>query len=484
MAAPVLVWFRDDLRLADHPALYAALETGQPVLCLYVFDDVSPYRRPLGAASRWWLHQSLQSLQQALAACGAPLHIVRGSALTLIPDLVKNAGISSIFWNRRYDAPDIDIDKEIKAQLQDAGCRVESFKAHLLHEPWEIKNKEGKPFSVFTPFWRTALIQAEPPQPFPAPDHIPSLSLPSLKHLTTLEALQLEPQKPDWAAPFHEYWQPGEKGAQTRLIDFLENNLEGYSENRNRPDLVSTSGLSPHLRFGEISPRQIWHATAFKQPSKDADKFLAELGWREFSYHLLFHNPDLARSNFQKRFDAFPWRRDDNALKVWKQGQTGYPIVDAGLRELWQTGWMHNRVRMIVASFLIKHLMIDWREGEAWFWDTLVDADPANNPASWQWVAGSGADAAPYFRIFNPLLQAAKFDTNGDYIRKWVPELAALPNKDLYQPWQASPPVLAQAGVILGKTYPLPIVGHDAARARALAAFETLKKREGVALTS
>jgi deoxyribodipyrimidine photo-lyase len=340
---------------------------------------------------------------------------------------------------------------------------------------------------VFTPFWRAARALGDPPAPLAIPETLlfkqldVKTTLPSL----SLEDLNLKPTKPDWSQEMAAEWQPGEKNAAAQAHLFLEERARGYSDNRNRPDMPATSKLSPHLRFGEISPRQIWHATrsAFetgktKAPESDLDKFLAEIGWREFSYHLLFHFPKLGSENFLPRFDAFPWEENSTSLLAWQKGQTGYPIVDAGMRELWRTGWMHNRVRMITASFLIKHLMIDWRRGEEWFWDTLVDADPASNAASWQWVAGSGADAAPYYRIFAPVVQGEKFDPNGEYIRKYVPELSRLPNSLIHKPWEAPHPILKAAGITLGTTYPRPIVDHKAARERALEAFKSLKPVE------
>jgi deoxyribodipyrimidine photo-lyase len=329
--------------------------------------------------------------------------------------------------------------------------------------------------------------RGEPPPPLPAPAALAASTLPAGAALTpvSVDDLRLRPTKPDWAKEMATLWTPGEAGARMQLGRFLEGAVKGYGDNRNRPDRISTSRLSPHLRFGEIGPRQIWHATraAFESghasaKAYDVEKFLTEIGWREFSYHLLHQFPELANSNFQPKFDAFPWLDDAKALNAWQRGLTGYPIVDAGMRELWRTGWMHNRVRMIVGSFLVKHLLIDWRRGEDWFWDTLVDADPASNAASWQWVAGSGADAAPYFRIFAPVLQGEKFDPNGDYVRKYVPELAKLPKQHIHKPWAAPHPVLASAGITLGRDYPHPIVNHEDARKRALAAFKSISSAE------
>lgn len=480
---PALVWFRDDLRLADNPALAGAVATGRPVLCVFVHDAEPKAGRPLGGAALWWLHHALAALSKELETRGGRLDLLAGPEAETILAVAQSANAAAIFWNRRYHKPGIDTDTIVKAELKARGVEASSHNAHLLYEPWTVKTKTGDPVKVFTPFWRAARALGDPATPIPAPRHVPAADW----HANTparaaLADLNLLPTKPDWAGGFREAWVPGEVGAARRLQDFLDEGFDGYAEDRNRPDLPSTSRLSPYLRFGEISPRQIWHAASLavsdektKGSQKGLDKFLSEIGWREFAYHLLFHNPDLARTNFQPRFDGFPWERNEAALVAWQRGRTGYPIVDAGMRELWTTGWMHNRVRMIVASFLIKHLLIDWRIGEDWFWDTLVDADPANNAASWQWVAGSGADAAPYFRVFNPVLQGEKFDPDGDYVRRWVPELRGLRADVIHKPWTASAGLLAGANVKLGHTYPRPIVDHDAARQRALDAFQAIK---------
>ncbi len=483
---PALVWLRDDLRLADQPALAAAIASGAPVICLYVFDEESPGLRPLGGASRWWLHHSLKALEASFAAIGGRLDILRGRAGDLVPAVARAAGASCVFWTRRYEAATIEIDKQVKAQLSDEGLRVESFNGQLLFEPWTLRTKTGDFYKVFTPFWKACLALPAPGAPTPAPRKLAAAQWPAqAPERVALDALGLLPTKPDWAGGLRAAWTPGEAGAKARLAAFLDEGIGAYADNRDRPDLPATSRLSPHLRFGEISPRQalaaVRHAVdADKAPSRDVDKFVAELGWREFSYHLLFHNPELARKNFQPRFDAFPWRAPSDAeLTAWRKGLTGYPIVDAGMRELWLTGTMHNRVRMIAASFLIKDLMADWRVGEEWFWDTLCDADPASNAASWQWVAGSGADAAPYFRVFNPILQGMKFDPAGAYVRTYVPELAALPDEWIHKPWEAPPLVLKAANVALPRDYPLPMVDHGKARDRALAAFAELKAAGG-----
>ena len=478
---PVLVWFRDDLRLSDHPALVAGLAGDCPVVPVYVFDEQSPAFRQMGGASRWWLHHSIAALDVSLRAKGSYLRIVRGAAQTAIPRLVDHYQASGMVWSRRYGAAEIAVDASIKAWCKDHGIGCESFNGSLLVEPWQVTTQAGQPMKVFTPFWKSARANHTFAQPLPAPVMLPVVTATASPLEIPLDDLTLLPTKPDWAKGFTEHWQAGEAGAQQRLLDFLDDGLKGYGEDRNRPDRNNVSRLAPYLRFGNISPRQVWHVAVNRMQAgectaseRDLTVFQSELGWREFSYHLLFHNPDLARKNYQARFDKFPWRNDPAALTAWQNGMTGYPIVDAGMRQLWQTGWMHNRVRMVVASFLIKHLMIDWRDGEAWFWDTLHDADPASNAASWQWVAGSGADAAPYFRIFNPVLQGERFDPKGDYVRHFVPELARLPKEFIHKPWTAPEWVLREAGVSPGVDYPAPLIDHKTGRDRALAAFSSI----------
>jgi deoxyribodipyrimidine photo-lyase len=410
-----LVWLRDDLRLDDNPALHAAVATGDDVAIVYVLDDDSPEIRPLGAASRWWLHHSLRQLQRAVGELGGTLLFRRGAARTVIPELVAELGATSVHWNRRYGAART-IDADLKATLPNA----HSYTGSLLHDPWSHQTGSGTPFKVFTPFWKAFVLNNQPRTPFPAPTAIRGVAAAS----DPLDSWNLLPELP-WAREFPDAWRPGEAGAGQRLTDFLANGLALYHR-RDEPGVDGTSRLSPHLRFGEISPYQVWHAVeaaATPELRSNATKFLSEVGWREFAYHQLFHNPDLHRRNLRDEFDRFPWQPvDDALLTAWRTGQTGISLVDAGMRELWRTGGMHNRIRMVVASFLIKNLGIDWHVGEAWFWDTLVDADEASNPASWQWVAGSGYDAAPYFRVFNPELQAAKFDADAEYRLRWVPE--------------------------------------------------------------
>ncbi|WP_371345823.1 deoxyribodipyrimidine photo-lyase [Ancylobacter sp. IITR112] len=471
-----LVWFRDDLRLDDNPALHAAQASGCPLLLVFIHDEETSGQRPLGGAARWWLGRSLKALEAAVMAKGGELLLRRGPALNTLTRLAREVNAHTVYWNRRYGAAEIAVDTAVKSTLCQNGIAAESFGGNLLHEPWKVETQSGGPFRVFTPFYRRARMM--------------TLRMPSrpgahwrFGHLPANERLEdwdLEPRSPDWAGGLRAAWTPGEEGAREALTGFIDGAISGYAERRDRPDLPSTSRLSPHLRFGEISPHRVLAALRHAEAdgsaaTRDVEKFVSEVYWREFSYHLLFHFPEIGTANFNNRFDAFAWEDTPALLRAWQRGMTGYPIVDAGMRQLWQTGWMHNRVRMVAASFLIKHCLTDWRRGEAWFWDTLVDADPANNPASWQWVAGSGADAAPYFRIFNPVAQGEKFDPSGDYVRRYVPELAALPSETIHRPWEATPEVLRQAGVRLGDTYPRPIVNHALARDRALERFQAIR---------
>jgi deoxyribodipyrimidine photo-lyase len=475
---PCIVWFRDDLRLSDHPALHFAASRKAPVICIYVLDErsaalQSAQWRPLGGATRWWLAQSLRALQADIEPLGGALLLRRGAAAQVITDLARETSADCVAWNDIATAPHRLVSDDVVRALNDIGVASHISYGDLLAEPSTIRNKQGNGLRVFTPFWNRLRSGGDPPAPLPPPKRLHGVT--GLRS-DDLAHWHLEPRHPDWAQGLRAIWTPGEAAAQARLADFLDEDIAGYATGRDRPDRDRTSHLSPHLRFGEISPRQVWHAARFaadRNPgiAGDVEKFLSELGWREFCRHLLHDVPDIATRNLQPAFDAFPWRRDQDALRAWQRGRTGYPIVDAGMRQLWQTGTMHNRIRMVVASFLVKHLLLDWRDGEAWFWDTLVDADAGNNPANWQWVAGSGADAAPYFRIFNPMLQGEKFDPDGDYVRRWVPELTHLPSKVIHKPWAATTSELTKAGVRLGQTYPEPIVDHGQARQRALAAY-------------
>ncbi len=470
--SPVIVWFRSDLRLADNPALTAACETGAPIIPVYIHDDQNAGAWKRGAASKWWLHHSLSRLSDSLKTAGfGDLVLFEGPADKIIADIVTETGATAVFWNRCYEPWAIARDKKIKQDLSEKNIGAHSFKAYLLFEPWEIKNKTGGPYKVFTPYSKACLdfgVQ-RPPLDVPKPA---KTSKAKLIAGIALDDLRLIPDI-KWYLDMEASWTPGEQGAHDRLDEILDHIVDDYKEQRDFPAVDGVSRLSPHLHFGEISPYQIWMAATEK--CKSPAPFLRQLIWREFSYHLLYHFPDFPDVSWNPRFKKFKWKTDKEALALWQKGQTGYPIIDAGMRQLWQTGWMHNRVRMIVGSFLVKNLLIDWREGEKWFWDTLVDADLGNNAAGWQWIAGSGADAAPYFRIFNPVLQSQKFDPKGEYIRTFVPELAKLPNKYIYTPWEAPPLLLHEAGIVLGKDYPEPIVSLTLSRDRALEAYADTK---------
>lgn len=480
--APTIVWFRRDLRIDDNPALVAAVERGAPVLPVFVWAPDEEQGWSPGAASQWWLHQSLASLQQDLQRLGSPLVLRSGESLAELRQVIDETGAEAVYWNRGYEPAVVERDQEIKAAVEDTDLDVHSFNGNLLYEPWEIQTQQDKPYQVFTPFWKNCQSRDEPAEPVTAPSKLqaPVDSPESLP----LEDLKLEPTI-DWAAGFREEWQPGAAGATKRLDEFIANAIADYPDDRDRPDRVGTSRLSPHLHFGEIGPRRVWETLSQAcshdrrtAEGKGLDVFRRELGWREFAHHVLFHFPDTADEPLRGQFNEFPWGNDGKALRAWQRGMTGYPIVDAGMRELWHTGWMHNRVRMIVGSFLTKDLLISWREGAKWFWDTLVDADLANNTLGWQWVSGCGADAAPYFRIFNPVTQGKKFDPDGQYVRRWIPELGQLPNRWIHEPWSASSEVLTDADVRLGETYPEPIVDHGEARQAALHALEQTKGRQ------
>ena len=470
LAKSVIVWFRSDLRLADNPALAAAVATGLPVVPIFIWapEEEAPWSP--GSASQWWLHQSLARLQNDLKKLGSLLIVRRGATVDALQSVAVESNAQSVFWNRRYEPAIIARDSGIKARLQEQGILTESFNGSLLFEPWTIRNSAKKPFQVFTSFYKACLGSTPPSKPSGAPSAL--MSPQSYPKSISLADLALEPRI-DWAGGIRQAWRPGEKNAAAMLDEFAQTSLSLYADERNRPDHVGTSRLSPYLHFGEISPRQMWHKLSLLPKS---DTYLRQLIWREFAYYLLYHYPSTPNQPFRPGFNHFPWHFDKRKLEAWTHGLTGYPLVDAGMRELWHTGWMHNRVRMVTASFLVKHLLIAWQEGAAWFWDTLVDADLANNTMGWQWVAGCGCDPAPYFRIFNPVLQGEKFDPEGNYVRRWVPELASIPSKYINSPWMAPASVLSDGAVKLGKTYPLPIVDHAEARANALAAFAELRQ--------
>ena len=467
-------WFRQDLRLSDNPALDSAAQY-ETLIPIYILDEVNRGEFKMGAASKWWLHQSLTKLNESL---DGKLLVYQGNPHEILNKLIEEQEVSYVTWNRCYEPWRIDRDKEIKRNFEDKNVAVESYSASLLWEPWTISKDDGTPYRVFTPFYKKGCLNSEEPR-LPAGKvdlsnlYSKDLSSDSITDLNLLPTIK-------WYKSFEEEWNPGEIGAEQNLNSFLDSGLLNYKEGRNFPSQEFVSRLSPHLHFGEISPNEVWYRAKTKEGISGIEKSLAhfhsELGWREFSYYLLYHFPDLPNKNFQEKFDIFPWQENEEFLALWQKGNTGYPIVDAGMRELWQTGYMHNRLRMIVGSFLVKNLLIDWRFGERWFWDCLVDADLASNSASWQWVAGSGADAAPYFRIFNPITQGLKFDPEGEYTKKYVPELRDLPNKYLFSPWEAPENILADAGIELGKNYPKPMVDLKLSRETALEAFATTKK--------
>ena len=467
-----IIWFRRDLRLDDNPALQAALEAGHVPIPLYIHAPDEAGEWAPGAASSAWLHHSLAALDQQLRQRGSRLLLRQGRSQEVVQQLLQQTGASAVYWNRRYEPATVQRDTGIKLQLRQDGLDVRSFNASLMLEPWQLATGQGTPYRVFTPFWRNALTRLQPPLPLPAPKQLPPL--PDDLASEELQALQLSPAL-GWDHGFWEHWQPGSDGAAELLEAFVEGALQGYREGRDRPDHTGTSRLSPHLHFGEISPWQIWRAlegVRCAANSADIDSYQRELGWREFAHHILHHFPETPNHNFDKRMDHFEWAADNpELLQAWQQGRTGIPIVDAGMRELWHTGYMHNRVRMLVASLLCKQARQHWRHGARWFWDTLVDADLANNSMGWQWVAGTGADAAPYFRIFNPVTQAKKFDREARYISRWLPELQALPVAMRFAPWE-HPQALAE----LAPDYPQrPLLDLAEGRERALEAHSRLR---------
>lgn len=455
--SPVIVYFKQDLRLKDNPALSKAAEEGAPILPIYIIDTQYPGRWEMGGAQKAWLSAFLEEFRAEI-----PLAVFKGNPVEIFKKMIDQTGAKHVFWNRSYEPFARKRDKELEAFLESKGVEVNTSNGSLLIEPWEVSTKKGTPFKVFTQFWKTSLELIDPEEPLPIPN---------------ASYFEIESEKfsfsPKWGEKILQHWQVGEKGAEKLLERFTNEALEDYKSARDIPGEENTSRLSPYLHFGHISPRQIWHKVDRRKTG--AKHFISELGWREFSYHLLWHFPHIPERPFVDKFSDFKWDNKTEHLTDWQKGKTGYPIVDAGMRELWETGWMHNRVRMIVASFLTKDLFVHWKKGEEWFWDTLVDADLASNSASWQWVAGSGADAAPYFRVFNPVLQGEKFDPEGIYVKKWVPELQDIPAKWVHKPWEAPGLELRSWGVTLGDNYPHPLVEHKAAREEALKRFEQIK---------
>ena len=481
-----ILWFGLDLRLSDNLALTAAVRKGQPIIPVFILDDEDAGQWATGGASRWWLHGSLEALGHTLRRIGTQLVLRRGKAEAIIDNIIDQTGATGVYWNRRYEPWAKARSERLKQRLTKRGLEAKSFNSALICEPWTLKTQSGDAYRAFAPFWKALRSQIvddiapPPPRQLAAPFSFPESD--------ALSDWALRTKMPDWAAGFRNLWKPGEECARERLRNFADDAALGYRARRNMLGIAGTSRLSAHLHFGEIGPRQIWRTLTEpgmhqgSGPSGgDVETFLSEIAWREFSYNLLYHFPELPFEPLRQEFGAFPWANDPASLGAWQRGMTGYPIVDAGMRELWTTGWMHNRVRMIVASFLIKDLLIDWRQGQSWFWDTLVDADLASNAASWQWVAGCGTDAAPYFRIFNPSLQGAKFDSDGFYVRRWVPELKKLPDALLHEPWKARPIDLSDAGVRLGQNYPLPMVNHASARQSALRSFQQINAASNAA---
>ncbi len=440
---PAIVWFRQDLRIADQPALAAGLKH-KNLIPVYIWEPSEEGDWPPGAASKWWLHDSLASLDASLAKLGSKLILRRGPTLQALKDVITASGATSIYWNRRYEPAAAQRDKLIQTALESAGIKVETFNGSLLQDPAATLNQSGSPYLVFGAFWRVQSVKPVGAL-IDAPSRLPPL--PAALSSATLESFSLKPAIP-WDGGLQKTWQIGERPANAALARFCSNSISGYQESRDLPAESGTSRLSPHLHFGELSPRQVW-ALARNHENAGALTFMKEIMWREFSYYLLHHHPRLANEPLQAKFKDFHWESDPVHLEAWKRGLTGFPIVDAGMRELWHTGWMHNRVRMIVASFLVKDLRIHWLEGARWFWDTLVDADLASNSQGWQWTSGCGADAAPYFRVFNPTLQEKKFDPDQAYVRRWIPEFGT-------------------------PSYPAPIVDHGRARFAALRAFDAI----------
>jgi deoxyribodipyrimidine photo-lyase len=478
-----IVWFRQDLRLDDNPAFEAALAHGTSVIPVFIWDPEGEGEWAPGGASRVWLHGSLRKLDSSLRKKRSRLVLRRGKSLNVLQQLLKETKANAVFWNRRYEPAVVAHDRQVAEAFASQDVKIETFNSLLLFEPWTVQNKSSKPYKIFTPFYRACRALPEPERPIDAPAKIASPK--SWPSSLKLDSLRLLPRIP-WDKGIRQAWQHEENRGGVRIEDFVHYALADYPDSRDRPDIEGTSRISPNLHWGELSPRRAWHAVRATiahhkrtATGKAGEAFLRQLIWREFAYHLLYHFPQIVSVPLHPNFAKFRWRRDRRALKAWHKGQTGYPIVDAGMRQLWTTGWMHNRVRMLVGSFLVKDLLLPWQLGAKWFWDTLVDADLANNSLGWQWVAGCGVDAAPFFRVFNPVLQGQKFDPHGDYVRQWAPELASLPDRWIHKPWEAPAAVLREAGVELGHSYPRPLVDHNEARDRALAVFRKTRENGG-----
>ena len=465
---PALVWFRQDLRLKDNPALFYAAQKGGALLPVFI-QEQNTDSWAWGGASRWWLHRSLKALEMSLQRRGLPLVLDRGEPKDVLARLVQETGARIVHWNRRHEPRAVAQDQAVRLSLESLGVQVKEHLSGLLVEPTALTTGKGGPYQVFTPYWKKFLQTVKVDDPLPVPTF---LTMPArIPKRVKLVDLGLQPSQP-WDAGLKKNWQPGEYGAQLCWKNFHKSTLSSYDALRDLVARPGTSCLSPHLHWGEISPRQVWDEA---QRESAAGPYLRQIVWREFAHHLLHHYPHMPESPLRNQFRSFPWDGDPALLGAWQRGKTGYPLVDAGMRQLWHTGWMHNRVRMVAASFLVKHLLLPWQEGARWFWDTLVDANLANNTFGWQWTAGCGADAAPYFRVFNPVAQGKRFDKQGEYIRRWVPELSALPDKLIHEPWGVESSVLAHLGIRLGRNYPHPVVDHATARQRALDSYQRMK---------
>lgn len=466
-------WFRLDLRLSDNPSIENLSKNVASIMPIYIYDE----NQNIGQASKCWLEKSLKSLNSKLNKLNSRLYIFRGHPEKIINKILQNKNITHVYWNRLYDEDSISRDKNIKSSLQKKSISCQSFNGYLLTEPWKIQNKSGSFFKVFTPFWKTNYELLKNNQLDLGSKKKHNFFNQTIDFSVRAEELKLNSPKKIWMDKVFSYWKIGEDAAKVKLKNFIKFKLQNYSSGRDRPDTEFTSRLSPHLHFGEISPRRIFSEVRKSKIDEDNKrKYLSEIGWRDFSYNLLYNYPKMTDKPIQTKFNKFPWLQDKNSLKKWQLGKTGIPIVDAGMKELYETGWMHNRVRMIVGSFLTKNLLIHWKEGERWFFDCLVDADIGSNSAGWQWISGSGADASPYFRIFNPILQGKKFDPKGDYVRKFIPSLTKIPDKFVHSPWEMSSEEQEQYNFSLEKEYSLPVVDLSETRKRALAAFKSISE--------